>query len=99
MDAFADPFGHLLNKEKMDSLIDETIKNFFMYDKTIVNRNGLTKRECHDLALDMLRQLQQNKIRHQEYDDANFETSFQIYQADDLVHPDRLKNFLKSVAD
>lgn len=70
-----------------------------MYDKTIVNRNGLTKQECHDLSLDMLRHLQQNKIRHQEYDEDNFETSFKLYQADGLVPPDKLKNFLKSVAD
>lgn len=50
-----------------------------MYDKSLIQRQGLTKQQCLDLAYHAHQKMKGRKVKCSDFDEVNFETSFRIY--------------------
>lgn len=100
-DFLEDPFVYVRNKEKANEVVEGAIEAYFSHNPKVYGNSGLSEDECKQLTRQAFKALKKAQVIHEEYQELNFRTSFEIYKDISLNQVERtqLANFVKSVGD
>lgn len=79
-DFLEDPFVYIRNKEKASQVIGAAIDAYFSHNPKVYGNSGLSRDECEQLTLKAFKELRKAEVIHEEFEEYNFKTSYEIYK-------------------